>query len=140
MKDFLPLPTEQPGEPDRRDAAELRGTIDYRPIFAAAHASGLEHFFAEQEGPFTRTSALEAAEAAYAYLRRVNSRAEAALFAPVAADSGLRRSFPPLGASVSGPVTDSGWRRYASKRGSGHEGVFDSRRRKPDFVLGVGEL
>jgi sugar phosphate isomerase/epimerase len=73
VKDFLPLPTEQPTEPDGRDAAELRGTIDYRPIFAAAHTSGLEHFFAEQEGPFTRTTPLEAAEAAYAYLRRVSS-------------------------------------------------------------------
>ena len=73
MKDFLPLPTERT-KPDGRAGAELgRGTIDYRPIFAAAKANGLEHFFAEQEGPFTRMSPLEAAEVAYDYLRRVSS-------------------------------------------------------------------
>jgi sugar phosphate isomerase/epimerase len=52
--------------------AELgHGVIDYRPIFAAAEKAGLKHYFAEQEGPFTRMSELEAARQAYRYLRRL---------------------------------------------------------------------
>ncbi len=74
VKDFLPPAAAQRDQPGPRVGAELgRGTIDYGPIFAAANANGLEHFFAEQEGPFTRMSQLEAAEVAYTYLRRVNS-------------------------------------------------------------------
>ena len=64
-KDFLasPAPNQFPG-------AELgRGTMDYRPIMAAADASGLKHCFVEQEGPFSRVSQLEAARIDYAYLR-----------------------------------------------------------------------
>ncbi len=72
VKDFPPLPTE-PTKPDGRAGAELgRGTIDYRPILAAAKANGLEHLFAEQEGPFTRMTPLEAAEVAHDYLSRVS--------------------------------------------------------------------
>lgn len=64
-KDFLssPAPNEFPG-------AELgRGTVDYKPIMAAADAAGLKHCFVEQEGPFNRMSQLEAARVDYAYLR-----------------------------------------------------------------------
>jgi sugar phosphate isomerase/epimerase len=73
VKDFLPLPAgRDPWAP--RSGAELgRGTIDYAPIFAAASANGLEHFFAEQEGPYSRMSQLEAAAVAYDYLRRTNA-------------------------------------------------------------------
>ncbi len=50
--------------------AELgRGTVDYRPIFVAGRKAGVQHFFAEQEGPFSRMGQLEAAEVAYEYLR-----------------------------------------------------------------------
>jgi len=50
--------------------AELgRGTLDYKPIMAAADASGLQHCFVEQEGPFSRMSQLDAARIDYAYLR-----------------------------------------------------------------------
>lgn len=64
-KDFLPSPA-----PDQYPGAELgRGTIDYKPIMAAADASGLKHCFVEQEGPFSRMSQLEAARIDYAYLR-----------------------------------------------------------------------
>ena len=72
VKDFLPGASQSgsssalAGHP----GAELgRGMIDYRPIFAAAEESGLKHYFAEQEGPFTRMSQLDAARQAYAYLR-----------------------------------------------------------------------
>jgi hypothetical protein len=46
--------------------------IDYGPIFATAEKAGLQHYFAEQEGPFTRMSELEAARQAYLYLRALS--------------------------------------------------------------------
>jgi sugar phosphate isomerase/epimerase len=64
-KDFLPSPT-----PNEFPGAELgRGTVDYKPIMAAADQAGLKHCFVEQEGPFSRMSQLEAARVDYAYLR-----------------------------------------------------------------------
>ena len=45
--------------------------IDYAPIFAAAERAGLQHYFAEQEGPFARLSQLDAARQAYDYLRKL---------------------------------------------------------------------
>jgi sugar phosphate isomerase/epimerase len=70
VKDFLP--TAAPGRASNADhpGAELgHGMIDYRPIFAAAEKAGLQHYFAEQEGPFTRMNELDAARQAYQYLR-----------------------------------------------------------------------
>ncbi|SFS00551.1 Sugar phosphate isomerase/epimerase [Dyella sp. OK004] len=64
-KDFLASHTDKdfPG-------AELgRGTVDYKPIMAAADKAGLKHCFVEQEGPFARMSQLDAARIDYAYLR-----------------------------------------------------------------------
>jgi sugar phosphate isomerase/epimerase len=73
VKDFLPTGTER-GEPGPRLGAELgRGTIDYAPILAAARKSGLEHAFAEQEGPYVRMSQLDAAGVAAEYLRRIGT-------------------------------------------------------------------
>lgn len=64
-KDFLPST-----KPDDYPGAELgRGTVDYKPIMAAANASGLKHCFVEQEGPFSRMSQLDAARVDFAYLR-----------------------------------------------------------------------
>lgn len=55
--------------PGRPQGTELgHGFIDYHPIFAAAHAAGIEHTFAEQEGPYVRPQ-LESAEVSYMYLR-----------------------------------------------------------------------
>lgn len=63
-KDFLP------GNSKDYPGAELgRGTLDYKPIMAAADASGLKHCFVEQEGPFARMSSLDAARVDYDYLR-----------------------------------------------------------------------
>ena len=68
VKDFLP--TAMPG--GEHPGAELgHGMIDYRPIFTAAEKAGLRHYFAEQEGPFTRMSPLDAARQAYAYLHKL---------------------------------------------------------------------
>lgn len=72
VKDFLPLDGAG-GQRGPRLGAELgRGTIDYAPIFAAARNNGLEHAFAEQEGPYSRMSQLDAASVAYEYLRRID--------------------------------------------------------------------
>jgi len=56
---------------DHKDypGAELgRGKLDYKPIMAAADASGLKHCFVEQEGPFARMSSLDAARVDFDYL------------------------------------------------------------------------
>ena len=71
VKDFLPAaPGPRPSDAPAHPGAELgHGMIDYRPILRAAEQAGLKHYFAEQEGPFTRMSELEAARQAYRYLR-----------------------------------------------------------------------
>lgn len=71
IKDFLAADAgaKQDGPPQMVGAELGRGTVDYRPIFVAAKQAGVQHFFAEQEGPFTRMDQLAAAEVAYAYLR-----------------------------------------------------------------------
>jgi sugar phosphate isomerase/epimerase len=69
VKDFLPAAAHE----DTHPGAELgHGMIDYGPIFAAAEKAGLRHYFAEQEGPFTRMSQLDAARQAYDYLRKLH--------------------------------------------------------------------
>jgi hypothetical protein len=50
----------------------IKGVVDYKPIFAAAKQAGVKHYFAEQEGPFSRMSQLEAAQVAYDYLHSIN--------------------------------------------------------------------
>jgi len=69
VKDFLPR-----GNDGQMQGAELgRGTVDYKPIFAAATKAGLQHYFVEQEGPFARMSPLEAAKIDCDYLRSIGS-------------------------------------------------------------------
>ena len=66
VKDFLPGSDKNSGE---MLGAELgRGVVDYKPIFAAAKKAGLQHYFAEQEGPFSRMNQLQAAQVDYDYL------------------------------------------------------------------------
>lgn len=48
-----------------------KGHIDYRAILAAAPAAGVEFIFVEQEPPFTKFTALEAARADYDYLQSI---------------------------------------------------------------------
>lgn len=71
VKDFLPTPPgPRPADAPAHPGAELgHGVIDYRPILVAAEKAGLKHYFAEQEGPFSRMSQLDAARQAYEYLR-----------------------------------------------------------------------
>jgi sugar phosphate isomerase/epimerase len=49
VKDFKPVPAGMP-VPKERVAAELgHGSIDYKPIFAAANRNDIKHYFVEQE-------------------------------------------------------------------------------------------
>jgi sugar phosphate isomerase/epimerase len=74
VKDFLPVADKDAAStsPGLRLGAELgHGFIDYRPIFSAAKAAGLQYYFAEQEGPFSRMNQLEAAKVSYNYLHSI---------------------------------------------------------------------
>jgi sugar phosphate isomerase/epimerase len=54
------------------ESTELgKGHIDYRAILAAAPAAGVENIFVEQEPPFIKFTALEAAKADYDYLQSI---------------------------------------------------------------------
>ena len=70
VKDFKKQdPTTQLMGPNRPEGRELgHGFIDYKPIFAVARAAGIEHTFAEQEGPYIHTQ-LESAKVSYDYLK-----------------------------------------------------------------------
>jgi len=71
VKDFLAAHDKSAvaGSTAEMRGAELgRGVVDYQPIFAAAAKAGLLHYFAEQEGPFSRMDQLQAARVDYDYL------------------------------------------------------------------------
>ena len=68
VKDFLPR---DKGAADMQGAELGSGTVDYKPIFAAAVKAGLQHYFVEQEGPFARMSSVEAAKVDFEYLRSI---------------------------------------------------------------------
>ena len=68
VKDFLPR---ENGATEMRGAELGHGTVDYKPIFAAAAKAGLQHYFVEQEGPFARMSPVEAAQVDIEYLRAI---------------------------------------------------------------------
>lgn len=68
VKDFLPR---DKGATDMQGAELGSGTVDYKPIFAAAVKAGLQHYFVEQEGPFARMSSVEAAKVDFEYLRSI---------------------------------------------------------------------
>ena len=68
VKDYLPA---QKGATDMLGAELGHGTVDYKPIFAAAEKAGLKHYFVEQEGPFSRMSTVEAAKVDFDYLRSI---------------------------------------------------------------------
>jgi len=74
VKDYLPKRKHAAAiEAATMQGAELgRGAVDYKPVFAAAKKAGLQHYFAEQEGPFARMSPLRAAQVDYAYLHAID--------------------------------------------------------------------
>jgi sugar phosphate isomerase/epimerase len=73
VKDFLPARGGSATTPAPMEGAELgRGVVDYKPIFAAAAKAGLQHYFVEQEGPFSRMNPLQAARVDYDYLHSMS--------------------------------------------------------------------
>lgn len=48
-----------------------RGSIDYKPILAAARQTGVKHFFVEQDPPMSDMTPLEAAAVDYKYVRTI---------------------------------------------------------------------
>jgi sugar phosphate isomerase/epimerase len=71
VKDFLAVHNKGAvaGNPAEMLGAELgHGVVDYKPIFAEAERAGLQHYFVEQEGPFSRMNQLQAARVDYGYL------------------------------------------------------------------------
>lgn len=74
VKDFLAgaAPTTALMGPDAPKGTELgRGSIDYKPIFAAAARAGVEYYFSEQEPPITGMTTLDAARVNYEYMRSI---------------------------------------------------------------------
>lgn len=75
VKDFAkgPATTDLTGA-DRPKGTELgHGSIDYRPIFAAAKAAGVQYYFSEQEPPFTDMTPLAAAKVDYEYMHAISA-------------------------------------------------------------------
>jgi sugar phosphate isomerase/epimerase len=74
IKDFVavPHPVVTLDERTNPEWTELgKGHMDYRAILAAAPAAGVEHIFVEQEPPFVKFTALEAAKVDYKYLQSI---------------------------------------------------------------------
>ena len=73
IKDFKPTsPTTDIMGPGRPKGTDLgTGFVDYKPIFAAGKATGIEHIFAEQEAPFA-VSQMASAIADYAYIQKLS--------------------------------------------------------------------
>jgi sugar phosphate isomerase/epimerase len=72
IKDFAPVahPVITLDPHTMPEPTELgKGHIDYRPILAAAPAARVEYIFVEQEPPFTKFTALQAAKVDYDYLQ-----------------------------------------------------------------------
>jgi sugar phosphate isomerase/epimerase len=74
IKDFVAVdhPITKLDPSNGPEGTELgKGHIDYRPILAAAPKAGVEHIFVEQEPPFVKFTAFEAAKADYDYLQSI---------------------------------------------------------------------
>lgn len=74
IKDFVavPMPITTLDPRTHPETTELgKGHMDYRAILAAAPAAGVEHIFVEQEPPYVKFTALEAAKVDYDYLQSI---------------------------------------------------------------------
>jgi sugar phosphate isomerase/epimerase len=74
IKDFLPYPKgASTGGPNRPKGSEIgKGVVSYPQIFAGVKGKGIQHIFVEQEGPYDRMPAMEAAKADYMYLHAMS--------------------------------------------------------------------
>ncbi len=75
IKDFLAFEKgAAPGSPAGPKGAEIgAGVIDYKKIFADMRGKGVEHIFVEQEGPYSRMPAIQAAEVDYKFLHSLKT-------------------------------------------------------------------
>jgi sugar phosphate isomerase/epimerase len=74
IKDFLPYPKgASTGGPDRPNGSEIgQGVVNYKDIFTSVKGKGIQHIFVEQEGPYSRMPAIQAAEVDYKYLHAIS--------------------------------------------------------------------
>ena len=74
IKDFIPYAKgASTGGPIRPEGAEIgQGVVNYKEIFAGVKNAGIEHIFVEQEGPYTRMPAMQAAAVDYKYLHSIS--------------------------------------------------------------------
>ncbi|MEK6399013.1 MAG: sugar phosphate isomerase/epimerase, partial [Terriglobus sp.] len=70
IKDFLAIEKgAATGGPNSPKGAEIgTGVVNYKEIFASLKGKGIEHIFVEQEGPYSRMPAMQAAAVDYKYL------------------------------------------------------------------------
>ncbi len=74
IKDFVPYPKgASTGGPIRPEGAEIgQGVVNYKDIFAGVKGTGIQHVFVEQEGPYKRMPAMQAAAVDYKYLHSLS--------------------------------------------------------------------
>ena len=74
IKDFLKIEKGmRAGGPNSPLGAEIgTGVVDYKKIFAEIQGCPIQHIFVEQEGPYTRFTQMQAAEADYRYLHSLS--------------------------------------------------------------------
>ena len=74
IKDFVKIEKGmRAGGPDSPLGAEIgTGVVDYKKIFAEIQGCPIQHIFVEQEGPYTRFTQMQAAEADYKYLHSLS--------------------------------------------------------------------
>ena len=74
IKDFFAFDKgATPGGPNSPKGAEIGGgVVDYKKIFAEVKGKGIQHVFVEQEGPYSRMPAMQAAQVDYTYLHSLS--------------------------------------------------------------------
>lgn len=74
IKDFIPYAKgASTGGPIRPEGAEIgQGVVNYKDIFAGVKGAGIEHIFVEQEGPYARMPAMQAAAVDFKYLHSIS--------------------------------------------------------------------
>ncbi len=74
IKDFLPYPKgASTSGPVRPEGSEIgQGVVNYKEIFAGVKGKGIQHIFVEQEGPYSRMPAIQAAKVDYDYLHGIS--------------------------------------------------------------------
>ena len=73
IKDFVAIDKGAATGPNSPKGAEIgTGVVNYKEIFASVKGKNIEHIFVEQEGPYSRMPAMEAAAVDYKYLHSLS--------------------------------------------------------------------